>query len=98
MIERCSITEENIINPLENENEDVEIAEARCLLSLTINELMGEDFCPYIVKNKNWGFDISIENDDENMIATSVHPYAAAALADFCRRYVSLYDKATSIE
>jgi len=91
---KCRITDEEVNNPWEGEGEDA--TQSRCPLSLTIDELMGDDHYPYITKNKSWGFDFGVESaGDEEMEATKIHPMGMESMADFCRRFLSFYDRAT---
>ena len=77
------------------DNDASEIEETRCPLSLTLGEIMGDAFYPHITKNQSWGFDITIEGDDGEMVAAKIHPDSAWSLADFCRRFLKFYDNAT---
>lgn len=89
----CRITDENVYNPWDEENG---APEERSPLTLMLGELMAEDFYPYITKNKNWGFDLSVEGDNVEMEARKIDPKAAESLALFCRRFLNFYDKAAS--
>ena len=82
-------------NDQHDEPYDQEPIESRCPLSLTLGEIMGDAFYPHITKNQSWGCDITIEGDDGEMVAAKIHPNAAWALADFCRRFLKFYDNAT---
>lgn len=94
---KCRITDEQVYNPWEGDGEEDD--QPRCPLTLTIDELMGEDHYPYIVKNKNWGFDFTVEGEGpEEMEATKIHPAAMESMADFCRKFLHFYDKAVSSE
>lgn len=94
---KCRITDEQVYNPWDEEA--IEMEQPRCPLTLTIDELMGEDFYPYIAKNKSWGFYLSIEGEgDEEMEATKIHPDAMESMANFCRKFLHFYDSATNTE
>lgn len=68
------------------------------MTEITLYDLMAEDLDVWIVKGKGFGFNLQIddENGDILMDESDVHPNAAWSLADFCRRYLSVYDKATA--
>ena len=78
-------------NPWEG---DCEEEQPRSPLSLTLEELMGEDHYPHITLNPQWGFDLTVENDsNQEMEATEIPPSAMECIADFCRQFLSFYDK-----
>ncbi len=68
--------------------------------NITLYDLMAEDLDVWVGKNAKFGFDIQI--DDENgkplVDEKGVHPAAADSFADFCRRYLAFYDKASQNE
>jgi len=91
---KCRINDEQVYNPWDSEAD--EATQSRCPLSITIDELMGDDFYPYVTKNKNWGFDFSVEGEgDDKMTATKIHPDAMESMASFCRQFLNFYDNAT---
>jgi hypothetical protein len=54
---------------------------------------MSEDHEVYVKKNKKFGVDLVIQDIDQNTILEeTVHPYAARAMADFCRQFLHFYD------
>ncbi len=67
---------------------------------VTLYDLMAEDLDVWVSKNKCFGFDLEI--DDENgeplVREAGIHPCAADSFADFCRRYLACYDKASASE
>jgi len=68
----------------------------KTMSEMTLYDLMAEDLDVWITKNKQFGFDLVI--DDENgeplIREDGIHPYAVDSFADFCRRYLAFYDKA----
>jgi hypothetical protein len=68
--------------------------------NITLYDLMSEDLDIWISKDKVFGFNIEIddENGDPLMEEENVHSYAADAFADFCKRYLHSYEKATNRE
>ncbi len=67
---------------------------------ITLYDLMAEDLDVWFSSNKQFGFDLEIddENGDELIREKGVHPFAADSLADFCRSYLFCYDRALSKE
>lgn len=67
--------------------------EIRTIYDLTLSELMGVDHDIWIKRNKKFGFDVEIDNDEDQTIYKDcgIHPYAMESLATFCRRFLSTY-------
>ena len=67
---------------------------------VTLYDLMAEDLDVYVKKNKGFGFDLEI--DDENgeplIREEGIHPAAVDSFADFCRSFLAFYDKTQSKE
>lgn len=61
--------------------------------TFTIYDIMSQDHEVYVKKNKKFGVDIAIQDEDQNVILDeTVHPFAARSMADFCRQYLRFYD------
>lgn len=61
---------------------------------------MAEDLEVFVNKNKKNGFDLEI-NDEHGtpiILYERANVHAIDSFADFCRRYLVCYEKATSIE
>jgi hypothetical protein len=87
----CRISDEQVYNPWESENNSLP---KRTLENLTIAELMGEDHAVWLGKNKQFGFILEIENDEgQTILEKCIHPYAIESLASFCRRFINSYEK-----
>ena len=84
-------------NVFDDENEEGVIL--RSIEDLTLSEMMGQEMDVWVTRNKKFGFDIQINNENGEMVANDkgIHPYATDAFADFCRRYLAFYDKASNI-
>lgn len=90
MTMQCRISDEKVYNTWEGEY----FSPQRTLEDLSIAELMGDDHSVWLAKNKEFGYILEIENDEgQAIIEKCIHPFAAESLADFCRRYLSFYDK-----
>lgn len=90
----CRITDEKVHNPWEEGDDIANEMELRDPLSLTIDEIMADDFFPYVCKNKSWGFDLIIDNDNNiEMKESPIHSSAIESMADFCRRFLKSYDQ-----
>lgn len=63
--------------------------------NISLYDLMAEDLTVWISRNKNFGFDLSIEGDDptERIEINGIHSYAMESFSDFCRRFLYFYDK-----
>ena len=63
---------------------------------VTQYDVMGEDLDVWITNNKQFGFDLEIddENGKELVKEKGIHPCAAESLADFCRAYLIGYENA----
>jgi hypothetical protein len=65
---------------------------------LTIYELAGEDFDVWMTQNKRFGFDLELEREDGTIYEEKgLNPHAAEALADFCKRYLHIYERVTKV-
>lgn len=86
----CRITDIDVID-----DGIIEETEKKDALSLTLDELMAEDWYPYITKHNNLNeFVFGIEGDDGELEETRLNPCAAEGLAEFCERYLNFYNKA----
>jgi hypothetical protein len=72
----------------------------KTLQDITLYDLMAEDLDIWLTKSKSFGYDLQIddENCQEIVNEEGLHPYATESLADFCRKYLAFYDKATESE
>jgi len=63
--------------------------------NVSLSDLMGEDFSVYMRKNAKFGYDLEIENEEGEMVVETngVHEYAIDSFADFCRQFLSNYDR-----
>ncbi len=70
----------------------------KTLNEITLYDLMAEDLDVWVTKNKKSGLDIEI--DDENgfpvIRETGLSKCAADSFADFCRNYLSFYERAVA--
>lgn len=66
--------------------------------NVSLYDLMAEDLDVWVSKNSKFGFDIQIDDENGESIIDEkgVHPFAADSFADFCRRYLASYDKASN--
>jgi len=60
---------------------------------LSVYELGGVDSEVWLSQNDKFGFDLEIETEEQVYTESGIHPYAAMALADFCRQYLRSYDR-----
>ncbi|HAU1312558.1 TPA: hypothetical protein F8R99_14325 [Legionella pneumophila] len=63
--------------------------------SISLGDIMGEDHDVAIQKNKQFGFDIEIDNDNSQTILREegIHPYAIKSFALFCKRFLNSYSR-----
>ncbi len=61
--------------------------------TFTLYDVMAEDHEVYVKKNRKFGVDVIVQDEDQNVILEeTVHPYAARSMADFCRQFLCFYD------
>lgn len=67
----------------------------KSLNSVTLYDLMAEDLDVWM-KSDGFGFNIQIDDENGDVLVDedNVHPYAAEAFADFCKRYLACYERA----
>ena len=72
----------------------------KSLTEITLYDLMAEDLDIWITKNKEFGFDLDIDDDQNGALVTvdGLHPDAATSFAEFCRSYLASYDRCTKGE
>lgn len=61
---------------------------------ITLYDLMAEDLDVWVCKNKKFGFDLQIDDENGETIVDEkgIHPYAMESYADMCRRFLHFYD------
>jgi hypothetical protein len=62
---------------------------------MTVYDLMGDDYYPYITKNSNGDYTITIENYQNEVVAENIEANMCVldGFADFCRRYLTSYER-----
>jgi hypothetical protein len=67
---------------------------AKSLCDLSIYELGSIDHYVILRRNKKFGFDLEIENEEDQTSyeEKGLHPYALDSIALFCRRFLTSYD------
>jgi hypothetical protein len=65
------------------------------IYNLTLAELMGEPHAVWLNKSKQFGYDLHIEgyDNDVEINERSIHPCAVDGFAEFCRKFLSHYDR-----
>lgn len=65
---------------------------------ITLYDLMAQELEVYVKKNKQFGYDITIEFESgtELMHEEHMHPCAVESFAEFCKRFVHFYELANS--
>jgi hypothetical protein len=66
------------------------------ICGISLYDMMAEDFNVWLGKNSKFGYDLHIEgydNDSPLIEDESIHPCAIDSFAEFCRRFVSQYDR-----
>lgn len=66
----------------------------KSLETITLYDLMAENLDIWLTKNKKFGYDLEVDDEDyEPLIREDgVHPYAIDSFADFCRSFLKNYD------
>lgn len=64
------------------------------ITEITLYDLMSEDFNVWLTKNKKFGWNFEIDDEQYNplMRVEGVHDFAVDSFADFCRVYLSCYE------
>lgn len=72
----------------------------KTLENISLSYLMSEDFSVWMCNNKQFGYDLYVEDENGNIVVDEkgVHPYAVESFADFCRRYLAIYEHANRRE
>lgn len=62
---------------------------------VNLYDLMGDDYYPYLSKDVNGHYTMTIEDFDNKVIAEEVqiNPCAIDGFAEFCRRYLASYER-----
>lgn len=64
------------------------------LETLTLHDIMGEEYSVYLNRNKKFGYDMEVVRDDtEESFKVNVHDFAADSLAVFCRMFLTRYER-----
>lgn len=66
------------------------------MCDLSLYDLMAEDFCVWLGRNKRHGYDLHIEGYDDDspeIEEEGIHDCAIDSMADFCNRFLSFYNK-----
>lgn len=63
--------------------------------NINLYDLMAEDFTVYMRKNSKFGYDLEIENEENEMVVEEegINPCAIDSFADFCRQFLASYDR-----
>lgn len=70
----------------------------KTICSLTLHDLMAEDVDIWLTRNKKFGFDLEIDDEEghELIIEKGIPDAAAESFARFCRHFLSCYDRAAN--
>lgn len=92
----CRITDEYVEYEREEYEEEQQVKPKTFLADLSLYDLMGQDFELYLKKNKQFGYDLSIESYDGqfNVEEEQVHPAAIEYFAEFCQSFLAFYNRA----
>lgn len=69
------------------------------LNDVSLYDLMAQDLDVWVTKNKKFGFDLQIDNEEGETIVDEkgIHPGAMESYADMCRRFLNFYDKINEV-
>lgn len=82
--------DDNKYSDWDNDEEQTPI---KSIEDLTLYELMGTDHFVSIRKDWKFGYNVTIENDDGELVIEEkqMHPMAMDCAARFCRRFLEMY-------
>ena len=63
--------------------------------TITLADLMSQDFSIWLKQNKTFGFDMHLEADGLELEEEAIHPYAMESFAELCRAFLFFYDNLT---
>ncbi len=72
----------------------------KSITDLSMYELMSEGYQVWLSKNKKFGFDLIINNENGDLVSNEIglHRHAIAGFAEFCRDYLYCYERALKQE
>jgi hypothetical protein len=75
--------------------EEVEEPTPPSTSDINLYDLMGDDYYPYLSKDVNGDYTLTVEDFDNKVIAEDVqiNPCAVDGFAEFCRRYLASYER-----
>jgi len=70
------------------------------LEDISLSYLMSEDFSIWMCANNKFGYDIYVEDEECNIVVDEkgVHPYAVESFANFCKRFLAIYEHSNKAE
>lgn len=84
----------DIINSYDEAKYQEELLMIKSLSEINVYDLGGIDHYVILKRNDKFGFDLEIENEEDQTTYqnTGIHPYAIDSLATFCRRFLHGYE------
>jgi hypothetical protein len=91
----CRITDEYYKEYDEAIDEELPL---KSMNELSLYELMADEYDVWLKKDKQFGFNLEINDWDGKLLIQekNIHPAAAEGFAVFCRAYLACYEKESS--
>jgi hypothetical protein len=87
---QCRITDEQVSNPWDSVDES---PEKKTTETLSLHDLMAQDFYVYMTKNKE-GYQLDLEDEDgKHVIGKNIHPCAMESMIKVCTRFILHYNQ-----
>jgi hypothetical protein len=69
----------------------------KTITEMSLYDLMAEDLTIWMCPNERFGYDLYLDDENDKILVAEegIHPHAAESFAEFCRRYLISYEKAT---
>jgi len=75
--------------------EEVEEPTPPSTSDINLYDLMGDDYYPYLSKDVNGDYTLTVEDFDNVVVAedTQINPCAVDGFAEFCQRFLTSYER-----
>lgn len=84
----------DILDTYHDDDYQDDVTMVKSLCEISVHDLGGVNHYVYLTKNKKFGFDLEIINEEDQVTYKDkeFHPYALDSIATFCRSFLRNYD------